>query len=188
MPRWWCAICWTIFVVGALGTLWSLAVLGRLCPDTHHAKGLLLGTLFVSFSLAAVNTFVAANGFTARLDDLTDWLKRCLEHVSSDPTPQDAKELGSSFGLYETDGMPHGHLFLELRSEAVSAWVVRATGAYRPEPFRSDAPKHGGNWSYGDYIALLRAETHAARVRAGQIAAALGGLFVTAIQVYVRLP
>ena len=62
---------------------------------------------------------------------------------------------------------------------------VHAGHNYQPEPHRQ-VEMEVRNLPFGlkEYVDLIEAEVHGARVAAGRLAAALGGLFVVALQVY----
>lgn len=60
-------------------------------------------------------------------------------------------------------------------------------GAFQPKPYRREGEKFRVEMPTREYLALIHEEVRSAKAYAASIAAALGGLFIAAIQVYGRI-
>jgi hypothetical protein len=177
--------CWVFFVLGALLVLASLVLIGFAGPGyASWARWPVASVMCVGFFLAACNTLVAAKGFGTREKALRKWLDSHLKWIGetiqanqtlASPSDQNPDEL-----KVRRDPVPN--LLLER-----GPITVEARGDFQPNPYR-----YGGKDSYiqcslKTYVDFIRAEVHDARVKAGSLAAALGGLTLTSIQIYARI-
>ncbi len=197
LPWWWEWPCWAVFGIGAWMVLYAMIEFAQYPPAPEPLPGLeLMGPIrllaspwpgrladlaAVIFPLAAINTFLAAKWFgrrerliTARIDELVNEARG--EKRKAAAGEHETLELLSQ-GEMATGRYPaHGH-----------GWGIRACGPLCPVPYRFANPKFRAVFKLVEYVDLIRKETHDARVSAGRLAAALGGIFIAALQIYARL-
>lgn len=178
VPWPWSVACWTVFFGGLACVLWGLVVLG-FGGKKEGVKLALVLVLPAAIVMAAVNTFVAATWFQARRRELAAWVKGRLDSYS---TSSGDKQRHFEWRMPLTEV---GRLAVQY--DPGMRCNVQANGIYMPEPYRTAGYHVGVRFDLVRYLDLLQAEVHAARTVAAKLAGALGGLFVTALQVYGKL-
>ena len=138
-----------------------------------------LAVMYLAFPAAAVNTYLAGSGFDKRQKELESWLNGHAGWTGGHKLRTQSDDETGQLQLtrrrhYNFDQLPGG-------------WVVFAQGDYQPVPYRSAGETSGTRLPLEQYVDRIDKEVHTARVAAGRLAAALGTLFVAALQIYVRV-
>lgn len=167
VSAWWERTCWVFFVLGVIAVMTGLTII-IFAPD--HKQAQLCGATLVSivmwlaFPLAAANTFCASKRFDRRKNRIMKLISECPVN----------KERRKDFIVKRLKGTVG-------EADPISVLVGRN---YQPKPYRQVKTEGNLPFSLKQYVDLIEAEVHGARVAAGRLAAALGGLFVAALQVY----
>jgi len=173
VPRWWWRTCWGVFAFAAAMLFVGLATLAT---DARPAavKVMTFVAMLATFSLAAFNTWWAANGFDKRERHLGGVLRAWS---ASGKSRERKAELGALSLRLDHPG-----------NESSLPWLVIADGVYLPGAYwRPESKGSRAQFSRAGYLDLIHAETRAARTRAATLAGALGGMFVAGLQVYSKL-
>ena len=183
MSERWRRLCWGSFALGvAFFSVVMLGLTNAVSFDTRLVAGLVVLYFVYTFVLAACNTFLAANGFDDRQVALLGWIKRAMKL---------APRQGASRPVVhheQTAKKPREPLILETRLGAeTTVWKIHAEREFHAEPYRAVEGGTKGVYVLRDYVDLLRAETRRARVSAGALAGALGGLSLLGLQLFRAL-
>jgi len=173
LPPVWSVLCWIVFWADVLLLVGALVWWG--CDRRGAAPELwapVIVATAVAFAMAAVNTFLTAQAFDSRRRALGQILECAFT---------EAPKVAPSQPVYVLKN-EEGELILDARSSGdVGSWRVRAQGVFQAEPYRA-TKSFAGAHTVESYVDLLRAEVHRARVRAGSLAGALGGLALAMFQ------
>jgi len=181
----WERLCWGNFLVGALLVLASLMGVWVDPSERVPLQIALWLMLVVTFVGATANTYRAARGFAGRERSILLWLDvRCaryFERSARDKSgaEQLVQELTDKGSLIAGPGHDLGF--------GNDPGYISCSGAYVPAPFRVESRHHAVRLGYSRYCELLHAEVTRARAYSATIAAALGGLFIAGLHVFVRL-
>ncbi len=180
---WWDWTCWVVFFLGLLSVLLAMTAMAApgLIP-VAYLRWPLLGTLYAAFLCGAINTFLAAKMFRGREGAIHLWVRhriQYLDQVSKEGEPQSedkSSEAGEicirRFSKPEQQNLPDYKLYI--------------SGEFQPEPFRL-VGEGFVRVLLKEYLELIASEVRGAKRAAAGLAAALGGLFITAVQIYNRL-
>jgi hypothetical protein len=182
LRQWWEWPCWAVFILGVGVVLLSMTRIGgpEWLSGLSWLRPALLVVLYAAFMLGAVNTFLAAKTFRRREKAIERWLRERLHLLEKEEgSTRHAEDDNGEAGKIQIWRHVDKDRFMPFHTIAVS-------GDYQPLPFRRVGKDFSTRYLLQDYLERIGAEVRSARRASASLAAALGGLFLTALQVYGR--
>lgn len=184
LPSLWLTVAWIGFLAGVSVVIFSMLAIGGEADAKAGAQVWLFWVMFPAFVVASLHTVLAALGFSFREASIRRELEQKIEKEWR-LTEDGAAAAKTTLTHRDKDG----RLGFELRAQAGNAtgWHITVGTGYLPKPFWVEDPKYEVRFNFTEFVVYLGAETHAARTSAAKLAAAYGGLFLAAVNVFGRL-